>query len=92
MDKTEPPLPEHCKSPLFMVGKDKRGHWVAQSQSGLCGGIFVNRAEALKFAMFESGNPRAVIMVPGAFELDMGAKLPAGQQHAPARAPVYRAA
>ena len=59
-------------SPLFLVGKDSQGHWVARDQSGLCGGLFVGRAEALKFAMAENGNqPQAVVMVPGVLELDM---------------------
>jgi hypothetical protein len=43
-----------------------------QDQQGLCGGLFVDRAEAVKFAMFESGHrPQAVIMVPGVLELDL---------------------
>jgi hypothetical protein len=59
-------------SPLFLVGKDSQGHWVARDQSGLCGGIFVGRAEALKFAIAENGNrPQAVVVVPGVLELDM---------------------
>jgi hypothetical protein len=54
------------------MGQDSRGNWVVQDQRGICGGIFVNRAEALRFAMFENGNrPQGVLMVPGAFELDM---------------------
>jgi len=54
---------------------DSHGNWVVQDQHGLCGGLFVDRAEAVKFAMFESGNrPQAVIMVPGILELDMNAK------------------
>jgi hypothetical protein len=37
--------------------------------------MFVNRTEAVKFAMFENGNrPQAVIMVPGILELDMSGK------------------
>jgi len=48
---------------------------VVQDQNGLCGGLFVDRAEAVKFAMFENGNrPQAVVMVPGILELDMSAK------------------
>jgi hypothetical protein len=55
-----------------MIGKDSRGNWVVQDQQGICGGLFINRVEALKFAMFENGNrPQAVIMVPGVLELDM---------------------
>jgi hypothetical protein len=37
--------------------------------------MFVNRTEAVKFAMFENGNqPQAVIMVPGILELDMSSR------------------
>jgi hypothetical protein len=60
-----------------MIGKDSRGNWVVQDQQAICGGLFVNRTEALKFAMFENGNrPQAVIMVPGVLELDMSRKPP----------------
>ena len=76
MKHVEPPLPEpSSRIPLFMIGKDSRGNWVVQDDQGSCGGLFVNRAEALKFAMFENGNrPQAVVMVPGVFELDMSGK------------------
>jgi hypothetical protein len=57
---------------LFRIGKNRQGNWVVQDQQGLCGGLFVDRAEALKFAMFENGNaPQAVIFVPGVLDLDM---------------------
>ena len=73
-DKSEPPSSSRAKA-LFRVGKNSRGNWVVQDQSGLCGGMFVNRTEAVKFAMFENGNrPQAVIMVPGTLELDMSRK------------------
>jgi hypothetical protein len=65
------------RSSLFLIGQNSRGDWVVQDESGLRGGLFVNRAEALRFAMFENGNrPQAVIMVPGVFELDMGCQMP----------------
>lgn len=74
MDNGEPPSINRAKS-LFRVGRNSRGNWVVQDQTGLCGGMFVNRAEAVKFAMFENGNrPQAVIMVPGILELDMNRK------------------
>jgi hypothetical protein len=58
--------------PQFLIGKDSRGRWVVRDKRGLSGGLFINRAEAIKFAMFESGRrARAVIMVPGGLELDM---------------------
>ena len=73
MKHTEPPSIQSCTRPsLFLIGKDSRDNWVVQEEQGNCGGLFVNRAEALKFAKFENGNnPQAVIMVPGIFELDM---------------------
>ena len=75
MPKGEPPSASGSNSPLFLIGKNSRGNWVVRDQSGLCGGLFVGRAEALKFAMFENGNrPNAVIMVPGVLELDISAK------------------
>src|SRR5262245_6115660 len=58
--------------PLFLIGKDSRGRWVAQDRNGLRGGLFVSRADALKFALFENGNrPEAVIPAIGVLELDM---------------------
>ena len=70
MENSEPP--STCRAKLFRVGRNGRGNWVVQDQSGLCGGLFVDRAEAVKFAMLENGNrPQAVIMVPGVLELDM---------------------
>jgi hypothetical protein len=64
----EPPSRLH----LFFIGKDSHNNWVVQDQQHRCGGLFVDRAEALRFALFENGHrPQAVIMVPGIFELDM---------------------
>jgi len=73
MKQSDPPSPQPLsRSSLFLIGKNSRGHWVVQDQKGVRGGLFVNRAEALRFAMFENGNqPQAVIMVPGIFELDL---------------------
>jgi hypothetical protein len=83
MKHVEPPSPEpSSRIPLFLIGKDSRGNWVVQDNQGSRGGLFVNRAEALKFAMFENGNrPQAVVMVPGIFELNMSDK--AGLAHRP---------
>jgi hypothetical protein len=67
--------------PLFLIGKDSRGNWVVQDQRGLRGGLFVNRAAALKFALFENGDrPELVITVPGVFELDMSRSAFAAQR------------
>lgn len=57
-----------------MIGQDSRGNWVVRDQSGLPGGLFVGRAEALRYVRDEAGNhPRAIVMVNGAFELDTSA-------------------
>src|SRR4029077_15602141 len=93
MDNAEPPSSSRAKS-LFRVGKNSRGNWVVQDQPGLGGGMLVNRAEAVKFAMFENGNrPQAVIMVPGIFELDLS-RQPRDQNRSTAdlQAPLARAA
>jgi hypothetical protein len=73
MNEAEPPsLQSTAPSSLFRIGRDSHGHWVVRDQQGLRGGLFVGKAEALKFAMFENGNrPQAVIMVPGVLELDI---------------------
>jgi hypothetical protein len=61
-------------APTFLIGQDSQGRWVVQDRRGLCGGLFVNREEAIRYAMFESGlEPQAALMVPGVLELDLGA-------------------
>jgi hypothetical protein len=66
----EPPSRLSC--PLFMVGQDSHGNWVVQDQSGIRGGLFVDRAEALRFVRAENGNhPGGFVMINGVFELDM---------------------
>jgi hypothetical protein len=61
MKHIEPPSPNQCtKPPLFMIGKDSQGRWVVQDEQGLCGGLFVDRTQA-------------VVMIPGVFELNMTA-------------------
>jgi hypothetical protein len=73
MRHAEPPSSRsHTRSSTFLLGQNRRGHWVVQDQRHRCGGLFISRNEALKFALFENGNqPQAVIMVPGPLELDM---------------------
>ena len=51
MVKGEPPSASRSNSSLFLIGKNSRGDWVVRDQRGLRGGLFVDRAEALKFAM-----------------------------------------
>jgi hypothetical protein len=70
MGQKEPPSRQFQTS-LFMIGRNSKGQWVVQDQRGLHGGLFVNRVQALKYALFENGNrPQAVVMVPGVLELN----------------------
>jgi hypothetical protein len=89
MGQLEPPSGSAAPlSRMFHIGRNSRGNWVVKDQKGLCGGLFVDRAEALKFAMFENGNrPQAVIMVPGILELDIG-RTPRGSDPSTSRVEV----
>jgi hypothetical protein len=58
--------------PRFLVGRDRRGNWVVQDQTGLRGGLFVSQADALRFVRAESGNrPQAFVLTNDALELEM---------------------
>lgn len=78
MNRSEPPLAtlrspgSRLRSRLFFIGKDSHGNWVVQDRRHTCGGLFANRKDALKFALFENGNrPKAVVMVADVLEMDM---------------------
>jgi hypothetical protein len=84
MKTGEPPCRSASASTLYLVGKNSRGQWVVREQNGLCGGLFVNRAEAVKYAMYETARrPQAVIMVPGILELNLNGKRYTGEAQAP---------
>jgi hypothetical protein len=71
----EPPSCSSASSIVF-IGQNRRGHWVAQEQNGLFGGLFVNRAQAVKYALFENGrHPETIVELSREIELDMGDKL-----------------
>lgn len=79
MVQTNPPGPQKSRetslqsfsrSNAFLIGKDSRGNWVVRDRTGLCGGLFVERSDAVRFAMRESGRKSpTVIMVPGVLGL-----------------------
>src|SRR5580658_4107640 len=53
------------------IGQDHDGHWVVKDARSLCGGLFANRTEAIRFAMYEcQRRPQSVIMLPDGLELD----------------------
>jgi hypothetical protein len=71
----EPPSCSSASTIVF-IGKNRRGNWVAQEQNGLYGGLFVNRAQAVKYALFENGHhPETIIELSRGIELDMGARI-----------------
>jgi hypothetical protein len=81
--QTEPP--SLFRPPVFMIGQDRRGNWVVQDQSRVAGGLFATRDAALRYVRSESGyQQRAVVMVSGNFELDIGrsGSVPASRQAA----------
>ena len=76
MEQQQNAEPPSCRRPaVFMIGQDSRGNWVVKDQSGARGGLFVQRAEALRFVRSESrSHPQAFVMVAGVLELDMTRK------------------
>jgi hypothetical protein len=71
--------PPSCNSASTMtfIGRNSRGHWVAQEQHGLYGGLFRNRAEAFKYALFENGHrPETIVELAREVELDVNSAGP----------------
>jgi hypothetical protein len=59
-------------SSCLFIGQNRQGEWVVRDARGLCGGLFQNRTEAIRFAMFEcQRRPQSVIMLPDGLELDL---------------------
>ena len=55
----------------LFIGRDRSGRWVVKDARSLCGGLFTNRTEAIRFAMLEcQRRPQSVIMLPDGLELD----------------------
>jgi hypothetical protein len=81
----EPPSCSSASSIVF-IGRNSRGNWVAQQQNGLYGGLFVNRAQAVKYALFEnSHHPETIVELSRQIELDLGGR-PVSSEHNPAAA------
>jgi hypothetical protein len=76
MKFVEPPSCSSASTVVF-IGRNGRGQWVAQEQNGLYGGLFVNRAQAIKYALFENGHhPETIVELSRQFELDMARNSP----------------
>ena len=56
--------------PLFLLGQNGQGQWVIREMHGRMEGLFADRKEAIRFALYESGcrNP-AVIPINGPLEM-----------------------
>jgi hypothetical protein len=53
----------------LFIGQDRCGRWVVRDAQSLCGGLFANRTEAIRFAMYEcQRRPQSVIMLPNGLE------------------------
>jgi hypothetical protein len=64
-------------SGLVTIGRNSRGNWVAQESNGLFGGLFVSRAQAMKYALFENGHhPETIVLTADIVELDLHRKTP----------------
>lgn len=81
--KLAKPPPPHPAARTVFVGKDRRGNWVACERSGIFGGLFVNRAQALKYALWANGqHPETVVEISREIELESAVSTPLGKHHA----------
>jgi hypothetical protein len=71
-----PPRPDQTvlsdSIPLFFVGRNQSGFWVARESEGRCGGLFLFKGSAARFAR-EQSSPRggATMIVEHTIELDL---------------------
>lgn len=71
MKLVEPPS---CRppAPTVYVGRNRHGNWVAREKNGIFGGLFVDRAQAFKYALLENGHhPQTVVELSHEIELDI---------------------
>jgi hypothetical protein len=75
MDTAQSSTQRPARSSAFLVGQNSRGHWVAQDQHGLRGGLFVSCDDAVRYAVLANiHHPQDVIFVSETLELDMTAR------------------
>lgn len=66
--------PPSCSppAPTVYVGRNRHGNWVAREKNGIFGGLFVDRAQAFKYALWENGyRPQTIVELPHEIELDI---------------------
>jgi hypothetical protein len=68
-----------ARPPRFVVGPDGDGHWVVWDRRALCGGSFVNREDAVRYARFESeGTPGQVTLSSDVVHLEVAPRRASG--------------
>ena len=59
----------------LLPAQNSSGNWVARESHGLFGGLFVSRAQAVKYALSENGDhPATIVLTDNVVELDMHRK------------------
>lgn len=70
--KLDEPPSRRLTAPTVFVGTNHRGNWVAREQNGIFGGLFLNRAQAFKYALRENGrHPETIVELSHEIELDI---------------------
>ncbi|MGJ4966566.1 hypothetical protein [Bradyrhizobium sp. HKCCYLRH3061] len=90
MKLVEPPSCHKPAAALVLIGRNSCGQWVAQEQNGLYGGLFVSRAEAMKYALFENGHhPETIVELSRTIELATNGRFaPVGLLFGSSRRPI----
>ena len=58
--------------PVFFIGRDSRGHWVAREADGKSGGLFWRKQTAIRFARRSAWPARCATIFPAeSIELDL---------------------
>lgn len=68
------PAPEDLSEaiPVFFIGRNARGHWVARGADGKSGGLFWRKQAAIRFAANSAWPARCATVFPtGNIELDL---------------------
>jgi hypothetical protein len=67
-------------STMVFVGRNHVGLWVVQEQNGRYGGLFVNRAQAVKYALTANGHhAETIVELSREIELSMGGRIAFGR-------------
>lgn len=62
--------------PIFFIGRNKSGFWVARESEGRTGGIFLDKNTAVRFARAVSApGGCGLILVPENLDLDLSSKM-----------------